>query len=77
MQVSDFSEINKRVGPNKAVQEGFFLIHVGKNRALKEKSQKLIIVQVLYNKVVQVFIPPKNNKICFTIIWQVRVIEKQ
>ena len=40
VQVTDFSEINKCVGPNKAVQEGFFLIYVGKNQDLKEKSQK-------------------------------------
>ena len=32
VQVPDFSEINKRVGPNKAVQVGFFLIYVGENQ---------------------------------------------
>jgi hypothetical protein len=42
--VADFSEINKRVGLNKAVQEGFFLIYVGGNQVLKEKSKKLIKV---------------------------------
>ena len=47
VQVADFSEINKRVGPNKAMQVGFFLIYIGKNQVLKEKSQKLINVQVL------------------------------
>ena len=35
VQVADFSEIDKRVGPNKAAQEGFFLIYVGKNQVLK------------------------------------------
>ena len=40
--VADFSEINKHVGLNKAVQEGFFLIYIGKNQVLKEKSQKII-----------------------------------
>ena len=39
VQVADFSEINKRVGLNKAVQEGFFLIYIGENQVLKEKSQ--------------------------------------
>ena len=38
------SEINKRVGPNKAVKEGFYLIYIGENQVLKEKSQKLINV---------------------------------
>ena len=32
VQVADFSEINKRVGLNRAVQEGFFLIYVGENQ---------------------------------------------
>ena len=44
MFVSDFSEIDKRVGLNKAVYERFFLIYVGENQVLKEKSQKLINV---------------------------------
>ena len=42
--MADFSEINKCVGLNKAVSEGFFLIYVGENQVLKEKSQKLINV---------------------------------
>ena len=46
VQVADFSEINKRVGLNKAVQDEFFLIYVGENQDMKEKSQKLINVQV-------------------------------
>ena len=45
--VADFSEINKRVGLNKALKEGFFLIYVGENQVLKEKPQKLIKVLVL------------------------------
>ncbi len=40
VQVAYFTEINKRVGPNKAMQEGFFLIYIGENQVLKEKSQK-------------------------------------
>ena len=58
VQVADFSEINKRVGLNKAVQEGFFLIYVGENQVLKEKSQKLINVQVLI-RLCRCFFPPK------------------
>ena len=48
MQVADFSEIIKRVGLNKTVKEGFFLIYVGENQVLKEKSQKLINVYSHY-----------------------------
>ena len=44
MQVADLSEINKRVGLNKTVKEGFFVIYVGENYVLKGKSQKLINV---------------------------------
>ena len=40
--MADISEINKGVGLNKAMQEGFFLIYIGENQVLKEKSQKLI-----------------------------------
>ena len=47
VQVADFSEINKCVGPNKALYEGFFLIYIGENQVLKGKSLKLINVQVL------------------------------
>ena len=39
-----FSEINKHVGLNKAVLEGFFLIYIGENQVLKEKSLQLIKV---------------------------------
>ena len=46
VQVADFSEIKKRVGLNKAVQDEFFLIYVGENQVLKEKYQRLINVQV-------------------------------
>ena len=35
VQVPDFSEIDKRVGPNKAMQVGFFLFNVGENQILK------------------------------------------
>ena len=65
VQVSDFSEINKRVGPNKAVQEGFFLIYVGENQVLKEKSQKLINVQVLIRLCRQDFFSFMQVKIRF------------
>ena len=47
VQVADFSEINKRVGLNKAMQVEFFLIYIGENRVLQDKSPKLINVQVL------------------------------
>ena len=67
MYVADFSEINKRVSPNKAVKEGFFLIYVGENQVLKGKCQKLI-------KLCRWFFLPKNNKICCMIIWQARVL---
>ena len=40
MYVVDFSEVkNKRVDLNKSVVEGFFLIYVGENQVVKEKSQ--------------------------------------
>ena len=58
LQVADFSEVNKRVGPNKAAQEGFFLIYVGENRVLQENSQKLINVQFLI-RLCRCFFPKK------------------
>ena len=72
VQMADFSEINKRVGLNNAVQEGFFLIYVGENQVLKEKMSK-INKRVVANKVVQVFFFQKNNKICCMNFRQVRV----
>ena len=43
--MADFSEVNKRVGLNEAVKEGFFLIYIGENQVFsKEKYQKLINV---------------------------------
>ena len=36
VQLADFSEIDKHVGLNKAVQEGFFFIYVVENQVLKE-----------------------------------------
>ena len=59
VQVPDFSEINKLVGPNKAVQVGFFLIYVGENQVLKEKSKKSINVQVLI-RLCRCFFPKKT-----------------
>ena len=59
VQVADLAEINKRVGLNKAVQEGFFLIYVGENQVLKEKMSK-INKRVDANKVVQVFFFPEK-----------------
>ena len=41
--MADLSEIIKRVGLNKGVKEGcFFLIYVGENQVVQEKSQKLV-----------------------------------
>ena len=62
VQVADFSEINKRVGLSKAVQEGFFfLIYIGENQVLKEKSQKLVNVQVLI-RLCRCFFPRKITR---------------
>ena len=58
VQVADFSEINKHVGLNKALQEGFFVIYIGENQVLKEKYQKLINVQVLI-RLCRCFFPQK------------------
>ena len=71
VQLADFSEIDKHVD-FKAVQEGFFLIYIGENQVLKENISE-IDKREGPNKVVQVFFSPKINKICCTIIWQVRV----
>ena len=58
LQVADFSEINKRVGHNKAMQEGFFSHLYRRKSGFKGKISKINKCGGP-NKVVQVFFPKK------------------